>query len=282
MVRTPPVWINLEYLSAESWIEGCHGLASPHPRLPLQRHFFFPGFTAQSGGLLRESGLFSRRDAFQVDPRARDAFWRMLDIGPSDGALAVSLFCYPNRHLPALLDAWADGDAPVFCVVPDGVAVGELDRWTGGAIPRPGQIFAHGRLTLASAPFVAQDDYDRLLWACDLNLVRGEDSLVRALWSALPLVWQPYPQASDAQRIKLDAFLKRYAHGMPQAGATIFDAWHRAWNDPGGDDASAARLWDSFAAALPVLRDHAARWTADLATQPDLAARLVRMVEQLV
>ena len=27
-----PFWINLEYLSAEEWVEECHGLPSPHPR----------------------------------------------------------------------------------------------------------------------------------------------------------------------------------------------------------------------------------------------------------
>mgnify|MGYP000116605647 FL=1 len=32
-----PIWINLEYLSAENWVEGCHGLASPHPRLQIGR-----------------------------------------------------------------------------------------------------------------------------------------------------------------------------------------------------------------------------------------------------
>ena len=42
-----PVWINLEYLSAEDWVAGCHGLASPHPQLPLTKHFFFPGFFNQ-------------------------------------------------------------------------------------------------------------------------------------------------------------------------------------------------------------------------------------------
>lgn len=35
-----PVWINLEYLSAESWVEEYHGLCSPHPRLPLTKYFF--------------------------------------------------------------------------------------------------------------------------------------------------------------------------------------------------------------------------------------------------
>src|SRR5690606_21632978 len=61
----PPLWINLEYLSAEDWVGGCHGLASPHPRLPLVKHFFFPGFGADTGGLLREAGLLAARDRMQ-------------------------------------------------------------------------------------------------------------------------------------------------------------------------------------------------------------------------
>ncbi|MGL6071268.1 elongation factor P maturation arginine rhamnosyltransferase EarP, partial [Craterilacuibacter sp.] len=51
-----PVWVNLEYLSAEDWIEGCHALPSPHPRLPLTKWFFFPGFSEKSGGLICEAG----------------------------------------------------------------------------------------------------------------------------------------------------------------------------------------------------------------------------------
>jgi uncharacterized repeat protein (TIGR03837 family) len=278
----PPAWINLEYLSAESWIEGCHGLASRHPRLPLQRHFYFPGFTPGSGGLLREAGLLSRRDAFQTDPAARAAFWRSLGVAPPEGALTISLFCYPNRHLPALLDAWADGDLPVWCIVPEGVAAGELDRWTGGAVPHAGQVLARGRLSLAGIPLVAQDVYDQLLWSCDLNLVRGEDSFVRALWAARPLIWQPYPQPDDAQLAKLDAFLGRYESGMPQASAASFNAFHRDWNDPVDGDASVARTWTAFAGELPATSRHARRWAAELATKPDLATGLVKMVEGLV
>jgi uncharacterized repeat protein (TIGR03837 family) len=284
MIALPaqPAWINLEYLSAESWIEDSHGLASRHPRLPLQRHFYFPGFTAQSGGLLREARLLARRDAFQNDPAARAGFWRALGVAPAEGALAVSLFCYPNRHLQSLLDTWADGDRPVWCIVPEGVAAGELDRWTGGSVPHAGQVLARGRLALAGIPFLAQDVYDQLLWACDVNFVRGEDSFVRALWAARPLIWQPYPQPDDAQLAKLDAFLERYESGTPQSSAAGFDAFHRDWNDPVDGTASVARTWDAFAAELIATGDHARQWAAKLATQPDLAARLVRMVEGLV
>src|SRR6202171_587681 len=127
----PPAWIVLEYLSAESWVETHHGLPSPHPSSSLARHFFFPGFTPATGGLLRERELFAERDAFQSDPAARAEFWRALGVAlPAPGAIVVSLFCYPDAPLPALLDAWADGDDAVAWVVPEGVAAGALDRWT--------------------------------------------------------------------------------------------------------------------------------------------------------
>ncbi len=46
-----------------------------------------------------------------------------------------------------------------------------------------------------------------MLWACDLNAVRGEDSLVRGLWAGKALVWHIYPQDDDAHHAKLHAFL---------------------------------------------------------------------------
>src|SRR5262245_9851167 len=169
-----PPWINLEYLSAETWIEDCHGLPSRQPMLPLTRHFFFPGFTPASGGLLREGELLARRDAFRADAAARSAFWRTLRLpARHEETVAVSLFCYPNPALPALLDAWAEGDEPILCIVPEGVAISALDAWTRGGVPHAGQRLTRGRLVLAVLPFLAQDDYDRLLWCCDVNFVRG-------------------------------------------------------------------------------------------------------------
>src|SRR5690554_307010 len=64
------LWINLEYLSAEEWVESCHG----RPSLQAggqRKFFFFPGFTAATGGLLREPELGAQRDAWQADPEAR-------------------------------------------------------------------------------------------------------------------------------------------------------------------------------------------------------------------
>jgi uncharacterized repeat protein (TIGR03837 family) len=269
----PPVWINLEYLSAESWIEGCHGLASRHATLPLTRYFFFPGFTAKSGGLLRERDLVARRDRFRAAPRAREALWRALGIAaPATEALVVSLFCYPNAPLPSLLDAWAQSDQPMLCVVPEGTARAVLERWTGGTGLRAGKRVGRGALTLVAVPFVAQDDYDQLLWACDVNFVRGEDSFVRAQWAARPLVWHVYAQTENAHRLKLDAFLARYGAALPPDPAAALRGLSIAWNGEG--DAGAA--WQPFAAAQPALRMHAETWAAEAAAKPDLASTLVK------
>jgi uncharacterized repeat protein (TIGR03837 family) len=270
----PPLWINLEYLSAEAWIDGTHALPSPHPRLPLTRWFYFPGFGAASGGLLREQGLFSARDAFRRDASAQKAFWTSQGLAPpARGELAVSLFCYANAALPALFDAWAEGEAPLRVLVPEKVAVAALDRWTAGNVPHVGQRIVRGALTLAVVPFVSQDDFDRRLWACELDIVRGEDSFVRAQWAARPFVWQIYPQAEDAHRAKLDAFLARYTDGLAPAAAGALTTFSRAFDAE--NPVATAQGWEPLRAALPSLAGHALRWAEACARQSDLATRLV-------
>ena len=279
----PPAWIVLEYLSAESWVETHHGLPSPHPSLPLVRHFFFPGFTPVTGGLLRERGLFARRDAFRSDPAARAEFGRALGVAQTPpAAIVVSLFCYPQAPLPALLDAWADGDDTLICIVPEGVAAGALDRWTGGKVPHAGQSLTRGRLVIAGIPFLAQDDYDRLLWACDFNFVRGEDSFVRAQWAARPFVWNAYPQAENAHALKQDAFLARFCDGLaPEPGAAL-RSFFRAWNDSGDGEPNIGTLWPALVGASSALEKHARTWAQALAVQTDLASALVKFVSDRV
>jgi uncharacterized repeat protein (TIGR03837 family) len=285
MVRhdRPPAWIVLEYLSAESWVETHHGLPSPHPSLSLARYFFFPGFTSATGGLLRERDLFTQRDALQSDPAARGEFWRPLGVAqPAPGAIVVSLFCYPDAPLPALLDAWADGDDAVVCVVPEGVAAGALDRWTEGEVPHPGLSLTRGRLVVAGIPFLAQDDYDRLLWASDINFVRGEDSFVRAQWAARPFVWNAYAQSGNAHALKQDAFLARYGDGLAPGPAAVLGSFSKAWNDTGKGEPTVGELWPALVGARSALDEYSRTWAQALAVQGDLASALVKFVSDRV
>jgi uncharacterized repeat protein (TIGR03837 family) len=126
-----PRWINLEYLSAEDWVEGSHGLPSPDPRLPLVKHYFFPGFSARTGGLLRERDLVERRDLFQSDEGAQAAFWKgLLGKAPPRGALKVSLFSYAGAPLDALARACAQHAGAVWLIAPEGAAATALQEWT--------------------------------------------------------------------------------------------------------------------------------------------------------
>ncbi|MDM8357064.1 elongation factor P maturation arginine rhamnosyltransferase EarP [Pandoraea communis] len=282
-----PVWINLEYLSAEDWVDDCHLQKSLHPQLGLLKTFFFPGFTERTGGLIRERELFSRRDAFLASPELRDAWWQRtigLPAAPKD-ALIVSLFAYENPALAALLAQWADSVTPIVCLVPQGRIAPAVGAWFGRDVLAPGESVTRGALTVYGLPFVPQTEFDALLWACDLNFVRGEDSFVRAQWAAKPFVWHIYAQDENAHHGKLDAFLGRYlaarqddtpdaaslSHGAREALRTF---WH-LWNGY----ASTAPDWPALAAALPELNRHARAWANAQAAHPDLARQLASFAE---
>lgn len=285
-----PVWINLEYLSAEDWVEGCHLQKSIHPQLGLVKTFFFPGFTERTGGLARERELFSRRDAFLASPALRDAWWqRTLGLpGAPRDTLVVSLFTYENAALPGLLAQWAASETPIVCLVPPGRIAPSVGAWFGREVLTPRDCATQGALTAYGLPFVAQSEFDALLWACDLNFVRGEDSFVRAQWAAKPLVWHIYPQDDNAHHVKLDAFLDRYlsdpSADSPATGALGHDArealrtfWH-LWNGY----ASTPPDWPALAAVLPELNRHARAWASRQAALPDLARQLASFAENQV
>ena len=268
--NAPPIWINLEYLCAEPWVESCHMMTSPHPTLPLTKHFFFPGFTAQTGGLLREQGLIEKRDAFQTSSHAQTAFWQKLGV-TEDAALKISLFCYPDAPVADLLDSMAATAHPVRLFVPESGVLPVIREHFGTGYLKPGDKLSKDNLTLQVLPFLTQDDYDHLLWACDLNFVRGEDSWVRALWAARPMIWQPYRQQEDTHLTKLQAFLDLYSTGLAEGCNQALRECHSNWCEEGFSHAN----WHALLKHLPELRGHAIMQADQLAAQTDLAAKLV-------
>ncbi len=247
----PAVWINLEYLSAEAYVERSHGLPSPvmaGAGRGLSKHFFYPGYTPGTGGLLREPDLPARQAAFDAP-----AWLARQGIPALPGVQRVSLFCYEPAALPALLAQLARQPQPVQLLVTAGRARAAVQAC---AIPAGLQVHL--------LPSLSQDDYDHLLWSCDLNFVRGEDSLVRALWAGPPFVWQVYPQHDDAHHGKLDAWLTQI-----EAPPTL-RALHRTWN---GMDTHALPALD-----LPGWAGALARARERLLAQSDLLSRLLEFV----
>ena len=221
------IWINLEYLSAEGYVVRNHGLPSPvmtGPGRGLVKYFFYPGFVPESGGLLREADLLTRQAGFD-----RDDWLEQFGIAVN-GAQLVSLFCYEPAALVELMGQLAGGATPTRLMVTAGranAAVAAVISYKNQSEP----LWNKGSLlSISYLPALTQRDYDHLLWACDLNFVRGEDSLVRALWAGKPLVWQIYPQSDGVHLIKLQAFLD-----LIKAPATLRDL-HQRWNEAPGTE----------------------------------------------
>ena len=206
-----PAWINLEYLSAEDWVPRIHGLPSPVMSGPAKgwtKRFFYPGFTADTGGLLRETDLQERQQRFDR------AAWRQQhapNLAP--GGLLISLFCYEPAALPQLL-AQLVGTNHHLLVTP-GRPLAAVQQTLTGMAEQP---------SWSALPYTDQNGFDEMLWACDLNFVRGEDSLVRALWAGQPFIWHIYPQDDNAHHGKMEAFLEWMQ--TPESLRKV----HRVWN----------------------------------------------------
>jgi uncharacterized repeat protein (TIGR03837 family) len=276
-----PVWLNLEYLSAEDWVAGCHGLPSPHSKLPLVKYFFFPGFTNETGGLLLEQNLLLLRDRFLADPAMQDVFWQSLGVPcRTSDEVRVSLFCYENQSVLALMATWAAGHKNLVCVIPEGRVLPQVAEFFGCSVV-VGGILQRGNLRVHIVPFVDQDEYDKLLWACDINFVRGEDSCVRAQWAGKPFVWQIYPQHDGVHSFKMQALLALYCDGLSPEGVEVMQSMWSLWNRGVGESntsTSAALMqmtsWNNFLAQQPLLQQHAGAWANKL-TSNSLALNLL-------
>jgi uncharacterized repeat protein (TIGR03837 family) len=260
--RSPAaIWINLEYLSAEPYVERSHRLPSPvlhGPGAGLTKWFFYPGFNPRTGGLLRESGLLSALAKFRAEGwLASHGIKRRVD------ERLVSVFCYQNAALPDLLNTLSD--QPTCLLMTQGPAQQQL-----AALPLP------AKLRTVALPWLDHEAFDQLLWACDLNLVRGEDSFVRAQWAGKPMLWQIYPQDDGAHAAKLEAWLDVHTAGFEPGLGTTVRQLHRQWN--GLLPASApkpARL-----PALSAWQAHSAQARSMLLQQADLCEQLIGFVDE--
>ena len=264
-----PVWINLEYLSAEDWVAGCHGLPSPHPRLPLVKYFFFPGFAPETGGLLLEQNLLARRDAFQSDMEVQNRYWKSLGVPAKvPEEVRISLFSYENPSISELLKVWERGNNVVRCMVPEGRILPQIAAYFGLESLQAGDVLSRGNLHEHILSFVEQDAYDLLLWACDVNFVRGEDSCVRAQWAGKPFIWHIYPQHDGVHMKKLQALLDCYSKALEvEQMKTLQNLW-MLWNQ--GDSSIEAsqgnigEVWNNFMSNWSMFATHGQAWAQSL------------------
>ena len=243
-VRSPkPVWINLEYLSAEAWVDEIHGMPSEHQRLPLIKYFFCPGFTEASGGLMREITVAAENS--------------LPFNGEAPVHIVVFALAYPHAPVHTLTKAFATAGVPTTVTLAAPLTE-SIPSWKT-AIPVP------------------QTQFDDLLAQFDFLIVRGEDSFVRAQWAAKPFLWQIYPTDDGAHLIKLESWLDRYCVGLDANTSVAYRRASHAFNSATSDAAQSAP-YEFLAQHIDALAAHAVRWRDTLMRQTDLASRLLQFI----
>lgn len=272
-----PQWINLEYLSAEDYVERSHGLRSPvlsGPGLGLEKRFFYPGFTPATGGLLREPALLAHRQATTGSASSRATVLRRHGVQVPTESPCILLFCYESAPVGSLLTLLARQPTDTHVLITPGPATRLAQRWQR---THAGQADT-ARVHLHWLPHLPQDAFDELLWCTDLNFVRGEDSAVRALWAGRPHVWQIYEQDDGVHAGKLDAFMDRWMQDWPSLLQSEIRALWRAWNHLAPWDEAKAEALLQAGPARSAWADCSRLARDRLCTQADLVSQLITFV----
>ncbi len=280
MTQQQSIWINLEYLSAESWVGDFHAKPSPHPTLAITKHFYFPGFKNDTGGLIREHNLIAKRDTFLNSKIDQTKFWQALGINNESekDSIKISLFYYPQANINQLLLALSATNQPSSIFLPFNGSIDTLSSIFTDFKQVNANTLRLESITVHLLPFLSQSDYDHLLWACDLNFVRGEDSWIRAIWASKPFIWQPYIQTEDTHIKKMQAFLEVYScEATDEIKSTLLDA-HLTWSNASiSDTNNLTRLVQN----LPKLDSYTKQQADILSALPDLATKLLSFSEKL-
>lgn len=262
MVLKKSRWINLDYLSAEAWVGDFHAQPSPHPTLPITRYFFFPGFKKNTGGLIREKTATAHLDCINANHQANKP-------------IKISLFTYPHAPIADLLTALQTSKQATLLYVPASNILPLVADFFGKKTLNEHEVISSGNLTCHVLPFLSQADYDQLLRQCDLNFVRGEDSWIRAIWAGKPFIWLPYWQTENTHFTKLNAFLDVFYENFSQK--KIVCKAHQYW----ATEHVSFNPWQAYLNTLPALSAFTASVTQTLASQTDLATKLVIFSEKI-
>jgi uncharacterized repeat protein (TIGR03837 family) len=259
-IKPQPAYLHLEYLSAEPWVEGTHGLMSVHPRLLSRQRFCNPGFNAHTGGLLHEAAAFDEAQAL-----ATLAAW---GAPVPQQALRVFAFGYLTPSWAVFIQAAKASEQAIHWVLPQGAAGEALWQALQGTALH----------TFTRLPYVSQAQFDAALRSCQAAWVRGEDSAVTALFAGVPMLWQLYPQDDGAEKTKTAAYVDTVARALPSADVSAWRSAMQAANGmavQGGEPALAAFL------ATAKQASHHSAWAQHCRENvPDLAGTVAEWLKE--
>lgn len=266
-------WVNLDYLTYEKWALSFHATPSLQSSM-LKKYFFFPGLP-EAGGVLREQGLIDQAESFQNDLLAQQHFLNQLNVVKKPDSFLMLIFSYSNQAIKAWLDILQQSEEHFHLLIPQTPLLMDLADYLKIDISKLVPYYTEhlNNLTLQIIPFVNQQDFDKLLWCTDYNLIRGEDSFVRAQYAGKPTLWHIYPQQDDTHLTKLDAFLDYYLRDVPNTTQQVIKNWWHAWNN----QQDMAESWLSYYQQISEIKAQAKSWAKKQKTVTDLITKLAKL-----
>ena len=206
------LWINLEYLSGEKWIEDFHLCESLIDSKTLKKIFFMPGFSEKSGGVIIDSGFLER---MKYGKENRDEVFKKYfkDFDLKDKFIGT-VFSY-EKNFENLLETLKNYKKETVLLL-----MGEKTQKSFSEILKKnltedyGNIVKYGKITMIYSDFFSQEEYEEIISASDFNFTRGEDSFVRGIILGKPFMWHIYLQEEKAHMDKIKAFTERFKESV--------------------------------------------------------------------
>ena len=206
------LWINLEYLSGEKWIEDFHLCESLIDSKTLKKIFFMPGFSEKSGGVIIDSGFLER---MKFGKENRDEVFKKYfkDFDLKDKFIGT-VFSY-EKNFENLLETLKNYEKETVLLL-----MGEKTQKSFSEILKKnltedyGNIVKYGKITMIYSDFFSQEEYEEIISASDFNFTRGEDSFVRGIILGKPFMWHIYLQEEKAHMDKIKAFTERFKESI--------------------------------------------------------------------
>ena len=206
--------INLEYLSAEDWIEDFHLQSSPLGKGKLKKYFFMPGFTEKSGGVIADSNYINRMEKVNSNRKEYEKKYLSM-IENVDSKLVGTVFSYEKNFEPLFRDLKEIDRDFVLLALGEKTQNSIKEFLKKNSVEVFGNCIKYGKIEVVFYDFLNQEEYEELINTVDFNFVRGEDSFIRAVLTGKPYLWHIYCQDEFVHMDKLEGFLDKFIRVIP-------------------------------------------------------------------
>ena len=202
--------INLEYFSAEKWVDDFH-LQESFLGGNLKKYFFIPGLSEKSGGILLDNEFLQRKKKVEAN---KEYYLEKFGIKEKYDLIG-SVFSYEKNFDSLIEELKKLGKKIILLILSEKTQKNFIKYFDNGN--------NYDKIKFVKLPFFTYDKYEELLALCDFNLVRGEDSFVRALLLGKPFLWHIYPQDENTHIKKLESFLEKYCSNNKELKQTFIN-----------------------------------------------------------